>query len=242
MKVMAYNVCVGGRGRLGDVAAVIGGSDADAVALLEATKAETGALADELGMAHVIAGSRHWFARRLGIQVAWLSRRPIRRSYDHALPQLAKTLLEIEVDGLRLFAAHLASRHEAADHPREVEVRAILDVIVGSPHVLTGDLNALAPGDPVGTPPRGVEPRGDAVPGAARDVLLPLAAAGYVDCYRTLHPHEPGYTYPAEAPWLRLDYVFASRDLAPRLRAADVVRDEIARRASDHLPVWAELS
>jgi exonuclease III len=93
----------------------------------------------------------------------------------------------------------------------------------------------------VGIPPPGTEPRGDAVPGARRVVLAPLLAAGYVDCYRTLHD-EPGYTYPADAPWLRLDYAFASRELAPRLLGCDVVGGGLAARASDHLPLVVELS
>ena len=52
---------------------------------------------------------------------------------------------------------------------------------------------------------------------------------------------EPGYTYPADAPWLRLDYAFASPDLAPRLAACDVVANDLAARASDHLPLVVEL-
>jgi exodeoxyribonuclease-3 len=239
MKVMTYNVLVGGEDRLDDVAAVIDSERPDAVGLLEATESGTTALAKELGMEAVRAASNHAFARELGIGVAWLSRTPIRRSTHHALPELAKTLLEIEVDGLLLYATHLASRHEIADHPREREVRAIVEVIGhGGDAVFAGDLNALARGDPVGEPP-GWVPRSDALPGAPRDVLVPLVEAGYVDCYRALHLDGAGYTFPARAPWLRLDYVFASPGMAGRLRACDVVRTGLARRASDHLPVWA---
>src|SRR6266511_855271 len=110
----------------------------------------------------------------------------------------------------------------------ERELDAILDVLGGGPSLLAGDLNALAAGDRIGTPPPGVEPRGEAVPGARREVLRGLATAGYVDCYRTLHADEPGYTYAADAPWLRIDYIFASPELAPRLCACDVVHNERA--------------
>ena len=215
----------------------------DVVALTEATVEAVAFLADELRMESVLAPSRHAFPRRLGLHVAWLSRRPIDRSLDHALPALSKTLLEIEVEGLILFATHLASRHEEAAHPRHEEVRAILGVLTrcNEPHLLAGDLNALSRGDAIGAPPPGVLPRGDALPDAPRDALTPLADAGYVDCWRTLHD-EPGWTYPADAPWLRLDYVFASPDLAPLLRGAGVVAGGEAARASDHLPVWAEFA
>jgi endonuclease/exonuclease/phosphatase family metal-dependent hydrolase len=194
-------------------------------------------------MESVLAPSNSDFARRLGLHVAWLSGRPIGRTVHHRLPALSKALLEIEVDGIHLFATHLASRHEEATHPRAEEVRAIAGVLARcpAPHLLAGDLNALWPGDPVGAPPPGVVPRGDALPGAPRDVLRPLAEAGYVDCYRALND-EPGYTYTADAPWLRLDYLLASAELAAHLRAAGVVTTREAARASDHLPVSAEFA
>lgn len=65
--------------------------------------------------------------------------------------------------------------------------------------------------------PPGVEKRGEARPGAERRAIRLLVDAGYVDCYRALHPEEAGYTYPSDAPWLRLDYIFSS----PLLLAAD---------------------
>jgi exodeoxyribonuclease-3 len=92
----------------------------------------------------------------------------------------------------------------------------------------------------VGAPPRGEKRRGDAADGAPREAIRTLLDAGYTDCYRALHPREPGYTYPSDAPWLRLDYAFASLALAPRLAACDLVAVGGAERASDHLPVWAE--
>jgi endonuclease/exonuclease/phosphatase family metal-dependent hydrolase len=153
-------------------------------------------------------------------------------------------VLEIEVtaDGepVILFATHLGSRW---DIPQPVdEIPIVLDILRGAgerPHLLAGDFNALRPGDPVGAPPDGVEKRGDAVDGAARPALRPLLAAGYRDCYRAMHNDSPGFTYPADRPWLRLDYIFASPVMAHNLIACDVVRGTAAARASDHLPVRA---
>jgi exodeoxyribonuclease-3 len=180
-----------------------------------------------------------------GFHVAWLTRLPVRRARNHRPPVLAKTVVEIEVDAgaepVRLFATHLASRHDS--RPPLEETPAVVEVLraVGTaPHVLVGDLNSLAPHDPVGEPPPGVEPRGEAIDGVPRLALDPLVDEGYVDCYRALHPVEPGFTYLASAPWLRLDYVFASPGLAGRLAACDVIRGGLAARASDHLPVYAE--
>jgi exodeoxyribonuclease III len=224
-----------------DIAAVIRRQRPDVVALQEITdRAAASRLARELELELVVGETRS------GYDVAWLSRLSIRRSENHPLPALAKTLLELEVgwDGvrLRLFATHLASSHEKHEHPRRAEVDAILQLLrplAEQPHALAGDFNALAPDDAVGVPPVGVEPRGEAVAGAPRLVVPAILRAGYVDCYRRLHPVEPGFTYPAHAPWLRLDRVFASSALAPRLVACDVVTGPDAERASDHLPVAA---
>jgi endonuclease/exonuclease/phosphatase family metal-dependent hydrolase len=239
VKVLSYNIREGGDGSLPAIAGVIRRQRPDAVALLEAnSRANAEGLARELGM-HLAFGEAN-----CAYDVAWLSRSPIRRWENHRHPALAKTLLEIEVarEGmpLRLFAAHLASRHEPPAPADEIPV--ILDLLgplVAQPHLLAGDLNALRPGDPVGEPPQGVMRRGDAAEGDPRTAIARLVAAGYVDCYRARHPRAPGYTYASDAPWLRLDYIFASPVLAARLAACDVVPGAVAARASDHLPLWA---
>ncbi len=236
--VLSYNIQEGGEGRLPLIVGVIRKRRPDAVALLEAnSRANAETLAHDLGM-HLAYGEAN-----SAYAVAWLSRRPIQRVANHRLAILAKTLLEVEVSWegspLRLFATHLASRHDAS-RP-EAEMQAILDALrrhAGQPLLFAGDLNALRPGDPVGAPPTGVEPRGDARPGAPRRAIGFLVDAGYTDCYR-VRQEAPGYTYPSGAPWLRLDYIFASPRLAPRLGVCDVLAGETARRASDHLPVWA---
>jgi endonuclease/exonuclease/phosphatase family metal-dependent hydrolase len=171
---------------------------------------------------------------------------------------MAKTLLEIELvwdepgkareqraggggTPLRLVATHLGSRHDRYQPVEEIPV--ILDLLrpLGSqPHLLVGDFNALAPGDPVGVPPHGVEKRGEAVDGVRRPAIQMILEAGYIDCYRTFHLHSPGYTYASDHPWLRLDYIFASPSMAARLHACDVVQGTSAKRASDHFAIWAE--
>ena len=242
VKVLSYNIWMGGEGRLPAIAALIRRQQPDAVARLEATsRANAQTLACGLGMRLVFGEANN------GIHVAWLSRLPIRRWENHGLAALAKTLLEIEAvwEGapLRLFATHLASRHDAS-LPEE-EIPAILDVLrplADQPHLLVGDLNALRPGDPVGTPPCGVAKWGDAAEGAPRHAIERVLDAGYEDCYRALHPRVPGYTYPSSAPWMRLDYVFASPQLTARLRACDIITGGEAERASDHYPILAEFA
>lgn len=93
-------------------------------------------------------------------------------------------------------------------------------------------------------------PRGEATD-AVLGALLPRAAvrsmlrAGYVDCLRALHPRASAFTCPSYQPAVRIDYVFASAQLAGRIARCEVVGRsgelaETARRASDHFPVLAE--
>jgi endonuclease/exonuclease/phosphatase family metal-dependent hydrolase len=95
-----------------------------------------------------------------------------------------------------------------------------------------------------------VLPKGEATD-AVLGALLPRAAvrsmlrAGYTDCLRNLHPRASSFTCPSYRPAVRIDYIFASRGLAPRLTRCEVVGRsgdlaQVARRASDHFPVLAE--
>lgn len=242
MKVLSYNIRDGGGRRLPRIARLIRQADPDVVALLEATSRVAALLlARRLGMRLVYGPANNPF------NVAWLSRPPILRSTNHRLPQLAKTLLEIEVawDGapLRLFATHLAAGDDTI-HPSQ-EMPVILDVLrplANVPHLLVGDLNSLSPDDRIGPPPFDIERMQQAVDADPRQAIRDIQAAGYVDCYRAMHPQLPGYTYPADNAWLRIDYIFAPPALASRLINAGMIDGAAAVAASDHFPVWAEFS
>lgn len=239
LTVLGYNIALAEGAGLAAVAGVVGAQGADVVALLEVPRRGAVAeLARALGLRCVFG------AANCGAHIAWLSRLPIRRAINHRHPGLAKTLLLIEVawagGALWLGATHLASRHEPPAPVEEVPILlARLAALADRPHLLVGDFNALHPDEPVGTPPPGVVPRGDALPGAPRRAIGRLLDAGYTDCFRAAHPHAPGFTYPTATPWLRLDYAFASPSLAPHLVACEVVIGEDAALASDHFPLRA---
>jgi len=164
--------------------------------------------------------------------VAWLSRLRVTRSENHRLPVLDKTLLEIELDGLRLFATHLSAGRTKADEPHRIEVtQAILGEIGGDADVLVGDCNAIGPGDGLGTPPPG-----EVMDHVSRRPIELILEAGYVDAYRTLHD-DPGWTYLTWHPWARLDHVFVSPRLV--IERCEVVVE--AAGASDHFPVVADV-
>jgi exonuclease III len=239
LRLVTYNILEGGGSRLPLILRVLRRLQPDVVAIQEA---------------HDLPAVE-WLAAQLNTQLvygeancpsalAWLSRLPIRRAENYRLPQLAKTLLEIEIDWagceLRLFATHLADRRQdAGAYPRVQEMHAIQGVLGEERSMLVGDLNAVAPGDSVDDPPG--EPRfGDALSDAPREVIRALQHHGYTDCFRKLHPRTRGYTYDAARKlFLRLDYVFASPDMADQLEDCHVVA---AAGASDHLPVLAMFS
>lgn len=242
LKVVSYNILEGGGERLLEILNVIRDLRPDVVALLEAnSRRNVAAIARELNMQAIIGKANSKF------HVAWLSRLPVRRSQNHRLPILSKTLLEIEVEWegapLRLFAAHLAGGADPV-HPAD-EMPVVLEVLrplAGQPHLLVGDLNSLHPDDPVGPPPFDVERMQAAIDADPRRAISLLLEAGYVDCYRVLHPSSeaPGYSYPTCSAWMRLDYAFASPELAPRIQACDLVVGVTTDRASDHYPLWVE--
>jgi hypothetical protein len=72
-----------------------------------------------------------------------------------------------------------------------------------------------------------------------------LIEAGYVDCYREVHPEGNGYTSATWMPAARVDYVFADPRLGQRLQRCEVVGgedhpDPDVVAASDHFPVLAD--
>jgi endonuclease/exonuclease/phosphatase family metal-dependent hydrolase len=80
-----------------------------------------------------------------------------------------------------------------------------------------------------------------------RGTVARLLESGYVDCFRHLHPRAHGYTCATWMPAARIDYIFADRLMASRLRRCEVVGgrlwpDREATTASDHYPLVAEFS
>jgi exodeoxyribonuclease III len=224
LRLVTWNIWNGGEGRLEAIERVLREQDADVVALQEANdRVAVEHLASSLAMELVYGEGNSEYA------VAWLSRRPIARSTNHRLPVLEKTLLEVEVAGRRLFAAHLSAGRTLAHEPRRIaEAEAIFAEIGTGGVVLVGDFNAVHPRDEVGPPP----PEEDLEHVSRRPIEL-LLEAGLLDSFRELHPDDPGWTYVAWQPWARLDYVLA-RELP---RSCEVVESD----ASDHFALVADL-
>jgi len=300
-RILSYNILRGGTGRVDQLARIIGSTQADIVGLVEAINPYVvEELAQRLDMPFFVSGRAKGERRQ---HLAVLSRLPILEARIHMCPGIftRRSILEVYIEEagekpLTLFVVHLTSRfHKGreSNRIRRREVQEILRIAAskrGFPHVILGDFNSVAPGEPV---------KGSSllryflslhqarrqksvsfVPHAVRrirhslrralfkramqtivrskvlsrivDLISPVYAqggfdllfkAGYVDCFRQANPRSPGFTCFAALPAGRIDFIFASPELAQRLSNSQVVMEGEGvngAEASDHLPVYAE--
>ncbi len=247
MRAMSYNILNGGAGREAALLEVARTVQPDLLFMQEIRDhANAQHFARALSM-----GFRHAPSNTPNRQVALLSHLPIAASAAPRRFPLLRALLATTVTlpdrrALNLFCVHLGLLH---DEWRRAEVQTIVRLIAeyeqahpAAFSLVGGDFNTVAPGERIGY--RGAPLLYKAVFlvqfAYFRRALNPLRAAGYVDCFRALHPADDGFTMPTPAPRLRLDYLFASPPLAERLRACAVVTAPAARHASDHFPLMAE--
>ncbi len=258
MRIVTYNIFYGGQERIPLIAQILRNQNPDLVALQEANdRSNAEQLAGALNMQLIFGESDSAF------HVAWLSRLPVSRVRNYQLPILHKgplteftthkTLLSIDVqwNGSLL---HLCTTHLQAGYPDEFEecrlreIEVILEEIQpiqGEPLLLVGDLNAFAPDDQVDSLPIGEEGFAEwrFIEQGKRLAIARLQEAGLVDCYRGLHPRQAGYTCDARRrPSMRIDYCFASPQLAQSLHSCEVINNELTAKASDHLPVQVEFT
>ena len=300
-RILSYNILVGGKRRVDQLTKIISSAQPDIVGLVEANNTRiVEEIAQRLGMQYRMSGSctqaYHW-------QNALLSRLPIRETHVHNHSDiLTKPILEAcieEEDGRKLtvFIAHLTAafyQSRGGDGQRQHEIQEILRIMAskrGTPHLLMGDFNAIAPGDRLKASALlrylikmdqqyrynphedlGYPNLDSVVPGRlhflypfmetithsnvlcalldksgsvyiSRGSISMLRKAGYIDCFRLKNPNDPGFTCPAASLAGRIDYIFASPELAEHLSASYVVTEGNGLRgdeASDHLPVVAE--
>ena len=249
LRILTYNTKDGGLGREALILDVLKAAQPDVIVLEEVFEpASVQHWAEALGMSFFFARGN---TRR---HLALLSRFPIVSNASfHPNPPIHTALLEATLQlssdlAVRVLGVHLlAGPFVAMELWRVWELATILGrVRTGSRDrcVLLGDFNAIAPGDPVNTAawPSWLKLTlalqvGRVFRAAIRRVL----AAGFVDCFRALHPTDAGFTLPAAAPNARLDYTFANAALVGSLSACRVIREPAAvLTASDHCPLMVE--
>jgi exonuclease III len=247
-RFMTFNILDGGAEREQMILEVLRAQRTDAVILQEVKHR---AIVEDFGKA---LGMHTYLARGNSRRhLALLSRFPIVSHHNyHPFPLrngLLETTVEITPDQrVHLFGVHLLAHYFfLCEWWRVWEIDTILQRVSGNrpdPRILAGDFNAVAPGSRIDI---------HALPTRLKAMLLfqaghifstavaKMFTAGFVDCYRAAHSRADGFTLPTPDPHARLDYVFADRSLARRLRRCDVVTEPSAvHGASDHYPVLAE--
>jgi len=242
LRLLSYNIRFGGRGRETRIAAVITQAKPDLVVLQEATDTRVVERLSEL------TEMPHWAAKRRH-STAFLSRSAVDQHEWRYHRALQRAVLEIDVEGVRVFGVHLRATHSNYnERGRMREVRAILELVQSAGdgfHVLTGDFNTLAPGEPLNMKKLPMRYKVLAFMLGGRITFRAIQLmhdAGYVDAYRQLHS-DPGFTFPAWDPHVRLDYLFTPERFADRIKSCDVMTDiSEPAKATDHLPLLAEIA
>jgi exodeoxyribonuclease-3 len=244
LRLLSYNIRFGGRGREDKIAAVIRAADPDIVLLQEATdRLVVGRIAE-------LTGLPTWDSR-VNYSTGFLTRLPV-AAYNWYLPRRARHAfleLALEQPELRLFGLHLSAWFSNwSERQRHIEIQALLAEIERHQHGLhfiAGDFNAVAPGAVL---------RVDRMPqwiralvwlsgrDIARHTIQHMLDEDYLDIWSTLHPDDPGFTFPTRDPHVRLDYVFTPARYRERLRACRVCTEPEgdAASASDHYPLLVE--
>jgi endonuclease/exonuclease/phosphatase family metal-dependent hydrolase len=239
---MSYNIRFGGVDREDRIADVINHIGPDLVVLQEATHPNIVKTISEL------TKMPYWASKRKH-SVGFLSRREVRHHQWHYHSRLERAVLEIELDGIRIFGVHLRATHSNyTERGRMREVRAILEFVAKykqDMHLLIGDFNTLAPGELLDMQKLPMRYKvlayllGGRITFRAIQIMFD---AGYLDCYRRFHT-DPGYTFPAWDPHVRLDYFFTPEQFISRVTSCTVMKDiSEPDKATDHLPLLAEIT
>ena len=201
-----------------------------------------------------------WHGQKSWNGVAILARGEQPQEICRALPgdpeDLHSRYIEALVDGVTIGCLYLPNGNPAPGPKFDYKLRwferltthAAGLMASGKPVVLTGDYNVMPTDLDVYKPEKWVD---DALfRPETRAAFHTLAAQGWTDALRKLHPDEKIYTF-----WdffrdaygrnagLRIDHFLLSPSIAPRLKAAGVNKDVRGwEKSSDHAPVWIELS
>jgi endonuclease/exonuclease/phosphatase family metal-dependent hydrolase len=162
-------------------------------------------------------GSGFIARRRLGdVAVRRLSQRDGHEDKDRRV--LLKTQIQTRGGAVDLYNAHFSwVLPQALDNARET-----LGFVAPGPALLFGDLNSAPDSQAVRT----------------------LTQAGWTDVWAALRPGDPGFTFEADRPSLRIDYALASPAVRERVRSIELIAADggSVPRLSDHLGLLLTLS
>ncbi len=242
LRVLSYNIHHGegmdGAIDLERIADVIKASEADLVALQEVDKGvertnkvdQPGVLAELTGMHVVFEKNIIYQGGEYGNAV--LSRFPVERFENHALPQSIpgeqRGLLEIhvEVEGRAVvfFATHFDYHEDDGERLASADMlRGLVEQQQGKTVIVAGDLNA----PPNGQVMEKVTAFLSDTYNLGADVATDPGAAPGTD---------PGYTFPADEPDRRIDYILHTPRSGLTVDESRVIEEPVA---SDHRPLLA---
>ena len=253
MKIATFNVN-GVNGRLPVLLRWLKETPADVVCLQE-LKSETfpERAVREAGYEAIWQGERSWN----GVAILARGRRPIetRRALPGDDGDMQSRYIEAAVDGVLIGCLYAPNGNPGGEkfafklgwYERLIAHAAEL-IATGAPVVLAGDYNVMPAELDVYKPERWVNDALFRI--EVRDAFRQLAAQGWTDALRTLHPGERIYTFwdyfrnaYARDAGLRIDHLLLSPSVAARLKSAGVDRGVRGwEKASDHAPVWIELA
>lgn len=254
MRIASFNVN-GVNGRLSVLLRWLNETSPDVVCLQE-LKSETfpqSALRDA-GYEAIWRGQKSWN----GVAILTRGKASIetRRSLPGDEDDTHSRYIEAAVDGLLIGCLYAPNGNPVGSEKFGFKLRWFERLIAhgaellltGAPIVLAGDYNVMPTELDVYKPERWVNDALFRV--EIREAFRRLAAQGWTDALRTLHPGERVYTFwdyfrnaYARDAGLRIDHLLLSPSAAARLKSAGV--DRAARgweKASDHAPVWIELT
>lgn len=260
MRIVSYNILDGGTGRADPLAEVLLAQRPDVVVLVEAIDPEvTDRIARRLGMDHV-AG---FGPERKGKvdAVAILTGGKIHSSVNHALLVEGgpRALLEadVEVADFRwtVFGVHLSAGARVADEQvRLGEAEVLLKAAARrsrdgdqgdvQTQVLAGDFNSLSPRQFIDLKNAGEKVRAAADENRGmlpRDVVERIERGFGMDTFRAAGGDDAAGTFTTRHPDRRVDYIFLRDVWDLEVTSAWIETDRLAKYASDHFPIGAEI-
>lgn len=253
MRLLSYNILDGGEGRIDPIAEVIRQSQADVVFIAEAaSRLLFEKLADRLGFDAFYAEKPQNPENSVGLLSRWNIREAI--NLGSSATELSRGALQATVNKgdmeFTFLGVHLHARPTLADE--EIRIKEVATLLKkaaslkGRAHAIVGDFNASHPDqimDVSKLPAKHQKRVADQNGVIPREAISAVLSAGYLDSHainRTPRDFQKSFT--TSAPEMRLDYIFISPELKPRLKDCTIVQSAIGKYASDHYPVLAEFA
>ena len=253
MRLVSYNILDGGEGRADPLAEVIEAQRPDVIALIESDFMwALERIANRFKMDFIHAPGKKG-------SVALLSRWPIVETINHGPLRegLTRCLLQAKVVeptgrewtfGVLHFHPHASDLDEKI---REGELAEVLDVFAkhradNIPHILMGDFNSNSPVQQINPMHCKESTHNDWTENGGklpRRVIQKLLDAGYVDTLAAVDPQKAATmgTFSTQYPGQRVDYILTWGVNRSKIKSATIEQDRLAKYASDHFPVTAEI-